>query len=323
MMMRRIREADPAADLPAVARLMSAARPEPVTEAELVGELRTLPRGVLFRRMLAVDQDGTAAGISLVQRPPWWGAGRYGVEVVVDPAYRGQGIGRLLYRDLEAFALGQGATRLDASVQEGDLSARAFAERRGFGVERHLFSSILELVDFDAAPFAPKAAQVAASGIRLMALAEIPDTPESRRKLYELHRTCALGIPGREPTFAAFEDYAARTIGAGWFRREAQFVALDGERWVGLLQLEPHGADRMWHRITGVDPAYRGRSIALALKLKAIAYARQAGYRRMGTNNDAENAPMLAVNRALGYRPAPGVYLMTRRVPLQGMEPGE
>jgi hypothetical protein len=43
----------------------------------------------------------------------------------------------------------------------------------------------------------------------------------------------------------------------------------------------------------------------------AVAHAaRRYGVRYLRTNNDAENAPMLAVNRKLGYRPEPGCYRM-------------
>jgi len=61
-----------------------------------------------------------------------------------------------------------------------------------------------------------------------------------------------------------------------------------------------------------VDPAWRGRGIALALKLLAIACARRYGVTYISTNNDSENAPMLAINRTLGYQPEPGYYRMLR-----------
>lgn len=53
---------------------------------------------------------------------------------------------------------------------------------------------------------------------------------------------------------------------------------------------------------------YRGRGLAQALKLQTVLLARRAGMRTIRTNNDSLNAPMLAVNRKLGYRPEPGYY---------------
>ena len=68
--------------------------------------------------------------------------------------------------------------------------------------------------------------------------------------------------------------------------------------------------------------AWRGRGIALALKLLAIRAARRYGARYLRTNNDSENAPMLAVNRKLGYQPAPGYYRMSARLASAESAPG-
>jgi GNAT superfamily N-acetyltransferase len=61
--------------------------------------------------------------------------------------------------------------------------------------------------------------------------------------------------------------------------------------------------------ITGVDRPYRGRGLALALKLRTIRLARRYGAAYIRTHNDSENAPMLALNRKLGYQPEPGLQL--------------
>jgi RimJ/RimL family protein N-acetyltransferase len=55
---------------------------------------------------------------------------------------------------------------------------------------------------------------------------------------------------------------------------------------------------------TGTLRAYRGRGLALAVKLASIRWAREHGITSMSTHNDETNAAMLAINRRLGYRPA-------------------
>ena len=70
----------------------------------------------------------------------------------------------------------------------------------------------------------------------------------------------------------------------------------------------------MYNMMTGVDPAYRGRRIALALKLLTIRLARQYAADYIRTNNDSDNAPMLAINRKLGYQPVPGLYWLTKKL---------
>lgn len=59
---------------------------------------------------------------------------------------------------------------------------------------------------------------------------------------------------------------------------------------------------------TGVDREYRGRGIALALKLLTIRRSRALGATYLRTNNDSENAPILHINRKLGFQPIPGYY---------------
>ena len=63
-----------------------------------------------------------------------------------------------------------------------------------------------------------------------------------------------------------------------------------------------------YNAFTGVERDYRGRGLAQALKLLAVRFAQHYGAAYIRTNNDSQNAPMLAVNRKLGYRPEPGKY---------------
>ncbi len=59
---------------------------------------------------------------------------------------------------------------------------------------------------------------------------------------------------------------------------------------------------------TGVLPAYRGRGIAMALKLRAIEAAIARGCPLITTENHEDNAPMRAINRKIGFVPdSPGV----------------
>ena len=48
--------------------------------------------------------------------------------------------------------------------------------------------------------------------------------------------------------------------------------------------------------------------LAQALKLQTILLAKKEGMRFIRTHNDSNNAPMLAINRKLGYKPEPGFY---------------
>jgi GNAT superfamily N-acetyltransferase len=103
-------------------------------------------------------------------------------------------------------------------------------------------------------------------------------------------------------------------IDVSWFRPAGQFIALDGDVWAGVAAVGyTESRNLLYHNMTGVDRAYRGRGIASALKWATIAYAIETGAAVLETHNDSSNAPMLAINRAFGYRSEPG-YSDLRRL---------
>jgi mycothiol synthase len=57
--------------------------------------------------------------------------------------------------------------------------------------------------------------------------------------------------------------------------------------------------------MTATRRDWRGRGVAGALKRAAVLWARERGLRRLRTENEERNAPMLAINRRMGYRPTP------------------
>lgn len=64
--------------------------------------------------------------------------------------------------------------------------------------------------------------------------------------------------------------------------------------------------------MAGMIRDYRGRKIALALKVLAARYARLHEARTLETDNDPLNAPILVINRRMGYQPQPGTYQLVR-----------
>ncbi|MCA9972993.1 MAG: GNAT family N-acetyltransferase, partial [Anaerolineales bacterium] len=235
--------------------------------------------------------------------------GHFYLSVAVDPAARGQGIGGRLYAALTAAARHMAAARLVARVRDDEPDSLAFAQRRGFALHHHLFTSVLDLQAFDERPFAHLPAAVAAAGMRLTTLAAEGDTPAARRQLYDLNHTTHLDNPAADGTFPDFDSFNEMFNTASWFRPEAQFLAFDGDRAVGLAAVGYFAhTNSLYHFMTGVDRAYRGRQIAAALKLRTIQYGRALGADYMRTDNDSRNAAMLAINRRFGYRPRGGSY---------------
>src|SRR5262249_28262313 len=65
---------------------------------------------------------------------------------------------------------------------------------------------------------------------------------------------------------------------------------------------------------TGVLREYRRRGIAMALKLRAILYAKSAGYSRIKTWNEQGNRPMLSINEALGFIKQPAWIAFAKKL---------
>lgn len=300
-------------DYTRVAELLSMGYAEPVSAAQVREWRETRPPDRIYRHLVAEDVAGAVVGYAHALLDTWEKSAGW-VHVAVDPTMRQQGIGARLYDDVAVFAQARGATRLRGEVREAlAADGMPFAERRGFLIQRHIFESVLALADFDETPFAAKLAGAEAEGIRFVSLAELGNTNEARHKLHALNEEAAMDVPGSDRTPRPYEVFAKQIFDASWFHAEGQIVALDDEAWIGLAAVgifpETHSAYNMF---TGVLPAYRGRGIAQALKLLGMRFARHAGAASIRTNNDSENAPMLAVNRKLGYQPEPGCYVMGR-----------
>ena len=82
--------------------------------------------------------------------------------------------------------------------------------------------------------------------------------------------------------------------------KDALFIALDGETFVGMSSLWRYGT-YLETDFTGVLPAYRGRGVAALMKLRGVRYAQENGFAELRTANDAVNGPMRRLNEGLGF----------------------
>lgn len=298
-----------ATDAARYTELVNTLVPDPIDEARAREWYTNFPAEGVRHRVVAVDERGEIVGSGEASRRPNNLPGTFFIEPIVLPDHRRRGIGAMLYNDAVEFARAHGANRFIAEVRDDMPEWFKFAQARGFEIDRHIFESTLDLKTFDESKFAGVIQAVQAQGIRFSSLAEVGDTEANRRKLYDVNKYAALDIPGFEGEFPRFEDFSKYVFQASWFRADGQILAVDGERFVGLGAVgyfpTTNSADNMH---TGVLKEYRGRKIALAIKLLTIRYARALGATFIRTNNDSKNAPILAINRKLGYKPAPGWY---------------
>ncbi|MFI2710144.1 GNAT family N-acetyltransferase [Micromonospora sp. NPDC018662] len=206
----------------------------------------------------------------------------------VHPDHRRRGAGTALLDAALDHVRAIGSTRV---LGHARAEALPFAQRHGFTPSRELRYSALDL---DPAPPMPEPPP----GVRLLPAAGLDP-----RRVHRVDAEASRDEPGDVPTDALDYDLwhheCWENLGLD---REASTVAeIDGE--LVALSLVKRDGDRMWSDFTGTLPAHRGRGLARLTKQAALHAAAARGVRTAYTSNDGANAPMLAVNARLGYRP--------------------
>jgi GNAT superfamily N-acetyltransferase len=211
--------------------------------------------------------------------------------VNVRASHRRAGIGSDLYELVSAHVEALGAATLLASFPESDDGV-AFATARGFREERAEAESVLDprTVEERAAPH-----------VDLRRVADVDP-----RLVYEADMAATRDMPSTEPIDEIpYEEWVGHVLEHPLFTAEGSFVAMvDGVAAAVSLLLADEESGRGANMFTGTQRAYRGGGLGLAVKLASIEWARSHGITQIATSNDETNAPMLAINRRLGYQPA-------------------
>lgn len=232
------------------------------------------------------EEDGRVVGESY-GFPSLWGDTSIAIcMVTVDEAHRRRGIGSALF---EAVA-GPFTESLLVRFYESEAGV-AFAERLGFRHVRSEAESVLDVTTFAGPPPAADLRAVSAT---------------DPRDAYRCDIEATRDMPSTEEIVdMAYDEWAEHVLRYPLFRPEGSFVAYaDGEPAAVSLLVADLETGRSGNMFVGTRAAFRGRGLAYAAKVASILWAKEHGIREMATGNDELNAPMLAINRRLGFRPA-------------------
>lgn len=293
-------------DYPALVAINNAAFPDhPETVDEWRYEDEHFDRkSYAWRRLVAADREGgDVVAFADVRHMPWaFHPQRFEAWITVRPDRQRHGIGGTLYHHVLEDLRARDATALKTSARENMADAVGWIHRRGFVEKSRHWESRLDLRGFEPAKFAER--EATSKGIRIATLKEeLARDPGCLRLVFEFGNAVGPDVPRTDPfTAPSFEMWRDMVLGP-WSFPEAFFLAMDGDVVVGQSDLETSESqpDVAYTGFTGVRREYRGRGIAWALKLRALALAKARGYAEVRTWNSTLNAPMLGINVALGF----------------------
>lgn|GEM_PF-1286787 len=233
------------------------------------------------------------------------------VSVLVFPAARGQGVGQRLWQAAQQTAQNLGARGLSSDVPDADPAHRAWAERRGFMLRTHRYASELDLTGVNLADFQPQLDAACAQGVTFTDLRGEGDATLERYVDFVADRLTETpdlaGYPRWTPTQVREALRLDTDPRPDWL---ILATGPDGE-WLGTTaMIRFQHLPFVYNELTAMHPSARGRGLALPLKLQVVQRAQAGGFTTMRTNNHSLNAPMLAVNRRLGFRQLAGRYEM-------------
>ncbi|MFD7861261.1 GNAT family N-acetyltransferase [Streptomyces sp. NPDC057682] len=275
-------------------RVRRAALPFMVTTPEqVVFDLESAAPGKHYR-LLVAEEDGeliATAQVGLAHDSPEPGQAFF--NPYTHPERTGHGAGSLLLRTAEEHLALAGATTVYSWVLDTPGN-RAFAEKHGYAPSRSAHFLHLDLAGGTLPP-----RQEPPAGVELRTAADFADDP---RPLFEADAETTEDEPGDIPTrLADYEEWLAETWNSPCLDHALTSVVLAGGQVAAFSVAETDGVDRYWSGMTGTRRAHRGRGFAKLAKNDSLHRARAAGYTDAYTGNDADNAPMLAVNRWFGY----------------------
>ena len=284
-----------------------------------IAQLRNLPDIADGAIILARDAGGAIAGFGNVSVQDIEGFRHVAnIAVAVLPEQRRHGLGTVLLRAAVDVAAGHGKTLLLGSSRQNVPAGEAFARHLGAELGQVVTENRLDLQSLDRslilAWLAEGPRRAPGYSLRFVDGPTPDDLAGEVIRVTEVMNTAPrddLQLGDFRLTPELLQAQERMLAGAGMSHWAFYAVEDSSGRFVGLtdIVLNPETPDRVHIGNTGVDPAHRGHAIGKWLKaamtLRVLDEA--PATRWIVTGNAASNAPMLEINRRLGFRAAASI----------------
>lgn len=292
-------------DYPEIAKINNAVFPDmPITGEEYLERDQNRNKKCKHRRWVAIVDD-RVVGVGLYSQQIYqYHPHKFNIWVIVLPDYQNIGIGSRLFKQINESLKQFDPISINTAIRDDMNSSIQFIKAKGFEEYQRYTEPHLEVDSFDFTPYDTLESNLNSNGIKIKTIRELENDPERNSKIYELSQEIAQDLPDEDEfTRVDFDTFEKESIKASYTVPDAYFIAIDGDKYIGLSILMKFKADKnLYTDLTGIRRPYRRRGIATCLKVKAIEYAKQQQCSRIKTDNQSGNQPMLNLNNKLGFK---------------------
>ena len=248
---------------------------------------------------------GQPVAVATYESPPYgYHPRKFLLDISVRPEEQRKGIGTSMYDHLvDAMAQYQPA-EFSVTAKEDLESGTSFCRKHGFTEAMREWELRIDLHAHDSARWQDVIDRARAEGITVTSFAELPVDVDWQQRVWECSRAVGPDVPSpqsySEPTF---DFWLGRNMRNPMFQAEAYTVAVHDGEIVGINALWHSDTrdDLYYTGLTGVRREYRRKGVALAMKLRGLRWAKEAGASEVRTWNATYNEGMLAINERLGF----------------------
>lgn len=264
-----------------------------------------------FKRRLA-ELGGRIVGVGGFEHwESFYHPDKYLLHVIVAPQFQNRNIGRALYLDTIKRLETLDPVEVQCWIQSDRPHSVKFAEACGFKKMKVKWNFALDINSFNPEPFAAHIDAAREQGIEIKSFSELESDFDRDRKFYDLYIKTVDSIESAgEPQIPSFDELMIKKDQNAF---QMTFIAVDGDTYAGLWQIETGAGNSLFGGAMGVDKQYRRSGVAYALAVHGLEYARSCRYDKMIAHTDEHNLAILKVTEKLGFVRNPAELLYAKQ----------